>query len=243
MEKSLATPGEMWYTIPSNGEGGVPMPTVKAILWDLDGTLLDTLQDLTDGVNTSLTAVGYPTRSREEVRTFVGNGVPKLIERAVPAGTTSADTQRVLALFRPYYAAHSADTTVPYPGILPGLATLKQAGIPMAIVSNKLESAAEDLRQRFFADTIALAVGDIPGRPTKPAPDSTRLALERLGIAPHEALFIGDSEVDVLTARAAGVPLLAAGWGFRDKVTLLAQGATVVADTPAEAFAYIQSLL
>ena len=219
------------------------MPTIRAVIWDLDGTLLNTLQDLTDAVNFALHEAGYPPRTLDEVRTFVGNGVPKLIERAVPAGTAAADIQRVLALFRPYYAAHNADATVPYPGIPEGLQALHEAGVAMAVVSNKLEPAVEALRQRFFPDTIALAVGDVPARPVKPAPDGTLLALESLGVAPEEALFVGDSEVDVLTARHAGVPCLAVSWGFRSRTVLEAQGADAVADTPAEAFAYIRRRL
>lgn len=219
------------------------MQTIRAVIWDLDGTLLNTLQDLTDAVNFALGEAGYPSRSLDEVRSFVGNGVPKLIERAVPAHTDAAEVQRVLELFRPHYALHNADATAPYPGITEGLESLHQARVAMAVVSNKLEPAVEALRQRFFPDSIPVAVGDVPARPVKPAPDGTLLALQKLGVAPEEALFVGDSEVDILTARNAGIPCLAVSWGFRSREVLQAHGATAVADTPDEAFAYIRSRL
>ena len=219
------------------------MQTKKAVIWDLDGTLLDTLQDLTAAVNFALTQGGYPVRTIHEVRAFVGNGVAKLIERAMPAGASAQQVAEALAVFRQYYAVHSVDVTAPYEGIPAGLEALRDAGVKMAVVSNKLEPAVEALRQRFFADTIAVAAGDVPTRPAKPAPDSTLWAMEQLGVTAEETLFVGDSEVDILTARHAGVDCLAVSWGFRDKECLLGQGAAAVADTPAEAFAWIHNWL
>ncbi len=215
------------------------MERIRAVVFDLDGTLLNTLDDLAAAVNHALAAHGMPRRTLDEVRRFVGNGVANLIRRAVPNGTDENTTAEVLVTFKTYYAVHQMDATAPYPGIPALLDALHKAGVPMAVVSNKLESAVEALRVHFFGDTISLAVGDLPPRPVKPAPDGTLAALRRLGISPEEALFVGDSEVDVVTARNAGMRCLAVSWGFRDEDVLRAAGATVIAATPAEARAWI----
>ncbi len=210
------------------------MAAYQAAVFDLDGTLLNTLDDLAAAVNAALTAHGMPPRTRDEVRTFVGNGVAKLIARAVPTGTDEATLAAVFAAFREHYAAHNLDRTAPYAGVLPMLTQLHAAGVKIAIVTNKLESATERLQAHFFADTVDIALGDIPDRPRKPAPDSTSLALARLGVSPDEAVFIGDSDVDVLTAKNAGMPCIAVTWGFRDAAFLRDSGATTLATTPAE---------
>ncbi len=215
------------------------MKPIRAVIFDLDGTLLNTLDDLAGAVNHALALHGYPTRTLDEVRRFVGNGIANLIHRALPDGVDAQTEAAVLADFRTYYAAHDLDATAPYAGVDEMLAALHDAGIPMAVVSNKIESAVEDLRRHFFADTIALAVGDHPSRPRKPAPDGTYAALARLGVAAEDAVFVGDSEVDVDTARNAGVRLLAVTWGFRDVDILRAHGATQFADTPAAATRYL----
>ncbi len=219
------------------------MADMRAVVWDLDGTLLNTLDDLAASVNHALAVHGMPRRTRDEVRRFVGNGVANLVARSVPEGTPADKTAMVLDTFRAHYAQHNMDNTAPYPGIPEGLAALKAMGVPMAVVSNKLEPAVEVLRQHFFADTLAVAIGDVPGRPVKPAPDSTLAALTRLGVAPEQALFVGDSEVDVLTAQNVGMPMLAVSWGFRDADVLRQSGATAVAATPEEAFDYIYARL
>ena len=216
------------------------MEKIRAVVFDLDGTLLNTLDDLAGAVNYALTTHDMPTRTLDEVRRFVGNGVTKLIRRAVPDGSDEATVQQVLATFKSYYAAHEMDKTAPYDGIPALLETLHKAGIAMAVVSNKLESAVENLRQHFFADTIPVAVGDAPPRPVKPAPDGTLVALERLGVSPAEALFVGDSEVDVLTARHTGMRCLAVSWGFREEDVLRQSGAQAITATPAEALEWIQ---
>lgn len=217
------------------------MGRIRGVIWDLDGTLLDTLGDLTTSVNAALQAHGMPLHTADEVRQFVGSGVANLVARSVPAGTPAAVTGQVLAIFREHYAAHWLDTTAPYPGVVEGLRALVARGLPMAVVSNKLEPAVEALRCHFFADTIPVAVGDRPGRPVKPAPDSTLAALVALGLSPAEALFVGDSDVDILTARGAGMPCLSVTWGFRDEAFLRRSGATTVAVTVEEAFAYIRA--
>lgn len=215
---------------------------IRAVVWDLDGTLLDTLQDLTDSVNYALAAHGLPARTSDEVRRFVGDGMAKLVERAVPAGTPESVLQAATDTCRNYYAMHNQIKTAPYPGISEGLAALARQGVRMAIASNKPEPAVAALHQRFFPQTIAFSVGDIPGRPRKPAPDAPLYALQHLGVSPQEALFVGDSEMDVLTAARAGMRCLAVSWGFRSAETLRQAGAADIVATPAEAFAFIQGL-
>ena len=206
----------------------------KAVIWDLDGTLLDTLQDLASAVNYSLEAFGLPLRSVEEVRTFVGNGIRKLIDRSVPAGTDPATTDGVFGEFRTYYAAHCSDTTAPYEGIPGLLADLARAGVKMAIVSNKADFAVQDLTRRYFGDKIAVAVGAREDMPKKPAPDMVEYALTALGITKGEAVYVGDSEVDVITARNTGMDCLSVAWGFRSEEILRAAGATTILRTPQE---------
>ncbi len=215
------------------------MERIGAVVFDLDGTLLNTLHDLAAAVNYALTAHNMPTRTMDEVRQFVGNGVANLIRRAVPKGTDEQTEEQVLVTFKAYYAEHGMDYTAPYAGILSLLETLRDAGVAMAVVSNKLESAVESLRRHFFADTIPVAVGDAPPRPVKPAPDGTLAALERLGVSPAEALFVGDSEVDIVTARNVGMRCLAVSWGFREEKMLWENGAQNIAATPAEALTWI----
>ena len=215
------------------------MRGIRAVVFDLDGTLLNTLRDLTDAVNHGLAAVGLPPRRIDEVQAFVGNGVERLMVRAVPAGTPEPTERQALTAFKHYYAVHHCDHTAPYPGIEQLLADLKQAGVAMAVVSNKLEEAVEALRRHFFADTIAVAVGDTPGRPRKPAPDGVLAALEQLGVPPEHAVYVGDSDVDIATARRAGMPCLSVSWGFREEAFLREQGAQAIVATPAQAAAYI----
>lgn len=206
----------------------------KAIIWDLDGTLLNTLQDLTDAVNHSLEKYGLPVRTKEEIRAIVGRGIRHLVENAVPAGTDPATTDTVFGEFCTYYAAHSADTTAPYAGIPAMLAALSRAGIKMAIVSNKADFAVQDLAKQYFGEEITLAVGAREDMPKKPAPDMVEYALSRLGVSKSEAAYVGDSEVDVLTARNTGMDCLAVCWGFRSPETLRDAGAERIFSTPEE---------
>lgn len=210
------------------------MDGIKAIIWDLDGTLLDTLDDLAAAVNAALREYGLPTRTRDEVRQFVGNGMRLLIRRAVPAGSDKATEEQVFRAFRAYYDTHSRVFTAPYPGIPEALERLAAAGIRMAVVSNKAESSVEDLRRAFFADTVTVAAGDRPDRPRKPAPDGTLAAIAALGVSPREAVFVGDSDVDIETARAAGLPCLSVTWGFRSETFLREHGAATLIATPQE---------
>lgn len=203
----------------------------STVIFDLDGTLLNTLEDLTDSVNYALNVMGYPVRNIYEVRAFVGNGIRKLIERAVPENTEPCDTEQTLTHFKEYYTKHNQDKTKPYDGVRELMARLKAKGIKMAIVSNKIHSGVIALRDEFFKD-IEIAIGDMPELKRKPAPDSCFLALEKLGSTVEETVYVGDSDVDLETAKNAGLDCISVLWGFRDKDFLIEKGAVVFADTP-----------
>ena len=205
------------------------------ILFDLDGTLLDTLDDLADSVNAVLSANGYPTKTRDEVCRAVGNGMKNLISRVLPDGLCDPALDRILDEFKAHYGAHCEDKTAPYEGIGELLEKLQRAGIKMAIVSNKADYAVKMLSKRWFADTIAVAIGEneAAGIRKKPAPDTVDLALRELGVSRAEAVYVGDSDVDVETARNCDMPCLSVTWGFRDRAFLTAHGATDLVDTPA----------
>ena len=178
-------------------------------LFDLDGTLLNTLEDLADGTNHALTSFGYPRRTLEEVRRFVGNGAANLIAQAVPAGR---DPALVLKAFQAYYPTHCRIKTAPYPGVPEALAELRKK-YPIAIVSNKPDAAVKPLCAHYFPGIFAL--GETAGCPRKPDPAMVRKAMEAIGVT--DCVYVGDSEVDVLTAKNAGVPCLSVLWGFRDR--------------------------
>lgn len=205
------------------------------ILWDLDGTLLDTLEDLADAVNYSLDQFGYPERTLEEVRRFVGNGVQKLISRAVPEG---ADAAPVFDVFRPYYDAHCQVKTRPYKGIPEALAELGKK-YPMAVVSNKPDSAVKLLCAQYFPSLYAR--GESADCPRKPAPDMVRKAMAELGV--DRCIYVGDSEVDVLTAKNAGVPCLSVLWGFRDRAEIEAAGGTYFCESPGDLAQIIEKII
>lgn len=200
---------------------------MTAVLFDLDGTLLDTLDDLAASVNAALAAFSLPMRTREEVRRFVGNGAERLIRLALPGEETDPPAEEVLKVFRTHYNAHCLDRTRPYDGILEALSKLH---MPAAIVSNKPDSAVKPLCARFFPGVPAF--GETADCPRKPAPDMLFRGLEALGA--DRCVYVGDSEVDILTARNAGMPCLSVLWGFRDKETLEAAGGTVFCRTPEE---------
>lgn len=200
----------------------------------MDGTLLDTLDDLAAATNHALRVHGMPEHSHDDVRRFVGNGVGKLIERAVPEGTGEQQTEAVLSTFRAYYLAHSLDRTRPYDGIAEMLSELRRRGCRLAVVSNKFCAATEELCHHFFPDTIEVAIGEneAAGIRKKPAPDTVLAALRQLGVGGGQAVYVGDSDVDILTARHAGLPCISVLWGFRDRDFLQAHGAEVFAQRP-----------
>ena len=208
---------------------------VQTILWDLDGTLLDTLADLTDSVNAGLAAYKMPPRTLEEVRHFVGNGVGKLIDRAVPIDTPPDVREEIFQLFREYYQTHCCIKTRPYPGIPALLEQLRLSGMQMAIVSNKLDAAVKEITRFYFGDLFPIAIGDRPGHPRKPAPDSVWEAMNQLKAKAESTIYVGDSEVDIITGQNAGISCLSVTWGFRPERILVEQGATRLARTPVEA--------
>lgn len=206
----------------------------KTLIFDLDGTLLNTICDLAAAVNHTLSAHGYPTHTEAAVVRMVGNGVANLVARALPDGEDNPDFPRVFAEFRRYYEEHKADATAPYEGITEMLSRLHAVGFSIGIVSNKLDSAVKALTARFFRDTVRVAIGEREGVARKPAPDAVAAALSEMGTTAEGAVYIGDSEVDIDTARNAGIPCLSVGWGFRTAEELRAHGAERVFMTPRE---------
>ncbi len=208
----------------------------RTYIFDLDGTLLDTLQDLMLATNHALQQNGMATRTLDEIRQMVGNGVRRLIERAVPDGTTKEQTEQVYADFASYYMLHSQDNTRPYPGVTDMLQRLSERGCRMAVVSNKMHRATEQLVQHFFGQWITVAVGEDEqhGIHRKPAPDMVGEALRRLGSDKGEAVYVGDSEVDVLTAQNSGLRCISVLWGFRTRELLAQHGAVSFAAKPEE---------
>ena len=215
---------------------------IKAVIWDLDGTLLNTLDDLAASVNAALAMNGMPLRSTEEVRAFVGNGMRNLMMRAVPGGEANPAFDKALEDFTRHYGAHSRDRTRPYDGILEMLDRLSAAGVKHAIVSNKIDFAVKALSRAYFGERMCAAIGDDPSRARKPAPDSVFAAMREMGVTAQETVYVGDSDVDVLTARNAGVPCVAVLWGFRDEACLRAAGAERLARTPDELREIIERL-
>jgi phosphoglycolate phosphatase len=212
------------------------MITYKTYIFDLDGTLLDTLGDLAASVNYALRMHRMPEHSIDDVRRFVGNGVRKLMERAIPEGAENSDFEVTFATFRQHYMAHSLDTTKPYEGIPETLEALKAKGCHLAVVSNKMMAATQDLCRHFFPDTIEVAIGEneAAGIRKKPAPDTVFEALRQLGVGQEGAVYVGDSDVDIETARNSGLPCISVLWGFRDRDFLLQHGAKTLISSPSE---------
>lgn len=214
---------------------------MDTIVFDLDGTLLNTLDDLMDSVNYMLSVKGYPVRAYEEIRRFVGNGVRLLVERALPDGKKD-ETEKCLGIFAAHYDTNKNNKTRPYDGIREALASVKAAGYKTAIVSNKYERAVHELVASEFRGVIDAAVGERPGVAPKPAPDGVFAALAALGSKPENAVYIGDSDVDVRTAKNAGLKMIGVTWGFRDRSLLEQMGADRIVDDPADILSAVKSL-
>ena len=208
------------------------MHKYKTYIFDLDGTLLSTLADLAASTNYALRTHHMPERSLDEVRRFVGNGVKKLMERAIPDGLNNPLFEETFATFRQHYMQHNLDTTQPYPGIMQLLEQLKAEGKNIAVVSNKFYAATRELCRHFFSDLVPVAIGERDDIRKKPAPDTVIEALRELGVDKEGAVYIGDSDVDIMTAKNSGMPCVSVLWGFRDKEFLLEHGATTLISQP-----------
>ena len=208
----------------------------QTYIFDLDGTLLDTLADLAASVNYALRTHHMPEHSLDDVRRFVGNGVRLLMIRAVPDGEQNPQFEAAFQTFREHYMAHSLDTTHPYQGIPELLAELKARGKRLAVVSNKFYAATQELCHHFFPDTIGVAIGEheAEGIRKKPAPDTVMEALRQLGVSRENAVYVGDSDVDIATARNSGLPCISVLWGFRDRSFLKEKGATTFVAAPSD---------
>lgn len=206
----------------------------KTYIFDLDGTLLNTIDDLAASTNYALQVCGLPMHSVDAVKGFVGNGVRKLIERSVPEGTSYPQFEEVFRIFREHYTQHNLDYTRPYAGIAETLQALRTNGCRLAVVSNKFYTATQTLCRHFFPDTIEVAIGEheAEGIRKKPAPDTVIEALSQLGVGKEDAVYVGDSDVDIKTASNCGLPCISVLWGFRDKKFLLEHGAKTFIEYP-----------
>lgn len=209
---------------------------IDTVIFDLDGTLLDTLTDLHLSVNHALSRLSFPERSREEIRTFVGNGAQKLIERAAPAGCDDETLSHLLSLFNEHYALHALDHTAPYDGILPLIDNLQKEGFSMAVVSNKPDFATEALCKRFFGTALSPTIGQRKDLKRKPDPHMIFEAMRLLKRDARSCIYVGDSEVDVEAAKNAGLPCLCVCWGFRSAAQLKEAGADRIASNPEALF-------
>ena len=212
----------------------------QVFIFDLDGTILNTLEDLYLSVNAALKQSGFPERSLEEVRQFVGNGIRKLIERAVPSGTLETQISQVHQDFTEHYKIHCADHTKPYDHIPEVLQKIRSAGMKTAVVSNKADYAVQILCKDYFPDLFDAVAGEREGIRKKPAPDSVQAVLNALHLTPEQAVYIGDSDVDIETAENSGMPGISVEWGFRDMEFLIQHGAGKIISNPEELLELIQ---
>ncbi len=212
---------------------------IKAVIFDLDGTLLDTLHDLADSVNLILALHGMPARTIDEIRSFIGNGIPTLIKRSVPSDTEKNELVVCIDEMQKYYKEHSDIKTKPYDGINELLERLKNEGVLTAVVTNKAEESAKILCARKFGDVFSVVIGDNGKDSLKPAPDNVFRAMEHLNIKKDEVLYVGDSDVDMITARNAGLTSVGVDWGFRDAETLKSNGADHIIYSPLELLSLI----
>lgn len=214
----------------------------NTVIFDLDGTLLNTLEDLKDSTNYALNKFGYPSRTIEEIRCFVGNGVKKLIERAIPNGLENQDFEACLALFKQNYSENMYNNTAPYNGILEILSLLKNDNYKTAVVSNKFDNAVKELCKKYFDGLIDIAIGQSETIPQKPAPDSVFKAIQELNSCHCDCIYVGDSEVDVQTAKNANLPCIGVTWGFRSKDVLQNEGCKFIIDKSCDIIKLVKEL-
>jgi phosphoglycolate phosphatase len=221
---------------------------ITTIIFDLDGTLMNTLDDLHDSISYALRDAGLEPNPKQDTRRYLGNGIRNLVNKSVAQTCPEADEalkEHVFQTFRAYYVAHSMDKTAPYEGVEEMLKECKKRGFHTAIVSNKLDPAVKDLHKAFFADKIDVAIGETEMVKRKPAPDMVNEAIRQLSllhgrqIEKSECVYVGDSEVDLKTAENSGLPCIAVSWGFRDRDFLIEQGAKTIIDQPTELFKFL----
>lgn len=217
-------------------------PRIDTVIFDLDGTLLDTLTDLTNSVNYALEQYGLPTHSREAVRQMVGNGIYVLFEKAIPKGREFPQYDECVKTFQKHYELHKKDFTRPFDGILELLKQLAAKNYKLAVVSNKFDLAVKGLCRDFFTPYITTAIGESREIARKPAPDTVFQAMKELHSAPDTCIYIGDSDVDIATAKNSGIPCISVTWGFRDREFLLEHGASLFADTAEDILKILSSL-
>lgn len=210
------------------------MGKFEAVVFDLDGTLLNTLEDLTDSVNAALSAYGCPVKTIEQIRTYVGNGIRNLMKRSVEGGEGHPDFEKIFQAFREDYKRNCRNKTRPYEGVTELLSQLKACGYKLAIVSNKADFAVKELNEYYFKEFGMTAIGEREGIARKPAKDTVEQALQELGVLPERAVYVGDSEVDIETAHNSKIPCISVLWGFRDKKLLAAHHAEYFAETAEE---------
>lgn len=216
----------------------IGMKEYSTYIFDLDGTLLNTINDLAASTNYALRSVGLPEHTVEDVRRFVGNGVRKLMERAIENGDKNPLFEKAYSIFRQHYLEHGLDTTEPYAGIVDMLEELNRRGKKIAVVSNKFYAATQELVRHFFGEYVKVAIGERENIRKKPAPDTVVEALKLLGVDKENAVYIGDSEVDIQTARNVGIPCISVLWGFRDRSFLVENGAQTFIDAPSKLIDY-----
>ena len=217
---------------------------IKAVLYDMDGTLLDTIQDLADSCNKTLEQLGMPPRTLEEVRSFVGNGIARLMEQAVPKGKDNKDFEKSVELMKKNYSSNWHNKTKPYDGIMDLISALKERGIKIGINSNKPDPQVKELARLYFSEVVdeTTAVGEKEGFKRKPFPDLANEIIRIMGVEKEEVVYIGDSEVDVATARNVGIKCISVTWGFRDVPFLKEHGATHLAENAKEFCAILEEL-
>lgn len=209
------------------------------VFFDLDGTVVDTLEDIADAVNVAMRRFGLPEHETRSLRAHMGWGVAALMRRILP-DVPDARRDEVLAFYGPYYAAHACVKSRPYDGVLPMLAKLKADGLALAMLSNKPDAAVQPLAEAYFRGLMDLSAGEMAGVPRKPAPDMLEIAARRLGVGLKRCLYVGDSEVDIDTARNAGIDCVCVSWGFRDREALVRAGATRIIDSPEELIGIVE---
>lgn len=212
------------------------------VIFDLDGTLLDTLDDLTDSMNVILEQFSYPCHTREAICSFVGNGIHRLVELAVPEGTDQEQIEAVFVAFKEYYGAHCLEKTAPYKGIMELLTALKEGGYKVGIVSNKADAPVKTLAKYFFDGYVSTAIGERPMVRKKPAKDTVVEAMKELGSMGETCVYVGDSDVDIQTAKNAEIDCISVTWGFRTKEFLKECGGTVFAEKPMEILPIIKEM-